>query len=89
MIDDYSSEETLRTSHDDDSSRDDELEYRKIFLEKLRKCFVDINIPHNHGNQLLHVLRTHECFSFIPRDTRTLLKTCHDKIPIFSVGSGE
>ena len=89
MIDDYSSEEILQTGRDDDSSCDDELGCRQIFLEKLRKCFVDINIPHNHGKQILHVLRTHECFSFIPRDTRTLLKTCHDKIPIFSIGSGE
>lgn len=45
------------------------------FRERLASCFVDNNLTHIQGNSLLSLLRTHPCFSNLPKDVRTLLNT--------------
>ena len=67
----------------------DENEDQLSFRNKLCECLIDMDINHNNGNKLLHLLRSHECFSYLPRDIRTLLQTPRDNIPISDIGVGQ
>ncbi|XP_076643554.1 uncharacterized protein LOC143353831 [Halictus rubicundus] len=43
------------------------------FRDGLASCFVDNNLTHTQGNNILSLLRTHSCFSSLPKDIRTLI----------------
>ncbi|XP_025161373.1 uncharacterized protein LOC112590059 isoform X1 [Harpegnathos saltator] len=59
------------------------------FREQLASCFVDNNFIHVQGNSVLSLLRTHPCFSNLPKDTRTLLNTPRNSIVVLNVEPGE
>lgn len=59
------------------------------FREQLAACFTDSNLSHVQGNSILSLLRTHSCFSSLPKDVRTLLQTPHKCLSISSVPPGE
>lgn len=59
------------------------------FRECLASCFVNNNINHVQGNSILSVLRTHPCFSNLPKDVRTLLNTPQYPAFISNVEPGE
>ncbi|XP_074106319.1 uncharacterized protein LOC141532060 [Cotesia typhae] len=55
----------------------------------LSKCIVHNKINQVQGNALLNVLRAHPLLKFLPKDTRSLLKTPRDKIGTKSIAPGE
>ncbi|XP_067216803.1 uncharacterized protein [Linepithema humile] len=59
------------------------------FRERLASCFVDNNLTHIQGNSILSLLRTHPCFSTLPKDVRTLLDTPHTRVVVADVEPGE
>ncbi|XP_071576474.1 uncharacterized protein [Temnothorax nylanderi] len=59
------------------------------FRDQLASCFVDNNITHVQGNRLLFLLRKHPCFSYLPKDVRTLLNTPRRCLDIYTVPPGE
>lgn len=59
------------------------------FREHLASCFVDNNLTHIQGNSILSVLRTHPCFSSLPKDVRTLLNTPRNSGIVYRVEPGE
>lgn len=77
-------EETIGFSSDDTDE-----ESRHLFSQLLRQCFIDNNISHTTGNNILKVLRTHSCFSSLPKDSRTLLKNPRIQIELSIVEPGE
>ncbi|XP_026829221.1 uncharacterized protein LOC113562841 [Ooceraea biroi] len=60
-----------------------------LFRERLASCFVSNNLTHVQGNSILSVLRTHPCFSDLPKDVRTLLNTPRNPAVISNVEPGE
>lgn len=46
-------------------------------------------MSHAQVNSILEVLRTHPCFSTLPKDCRTLLKTPRVTHPTFHIAGGE
>lgn len=46
-------------------------------------------MSHVQGNNILALLRSHQCFSFLPKDIRTLLRTPKIPVEIFNVEPGE
>ncbi|XP_070516696.1 uncharacterized protein [Cardiocondyla obscurior] len=59
------------------------------FSERLASCFIDNNITHVQGNNILALLRTHSCLSSLPKDVRTLLGTPRNRAIISFVEPGE
>jgi hypothetical protein len=58
-----------------------------IFQENLAAVLVDAN--HVLGNRILSILRTHKCFTFLPKDIRTLLFTPQIRPIIHKIEPGE
>ncbi|XP_076674371.1 uncharacterized protein LOC143372216 [Andrena cerasifolii] len=59
------------------------------FRQRLASCFVDNDLTHVQGNNILSLLRTHSCFSKLPRDVRTLVSTPRNPVVPFVVEPGE
>ena len=59
------------------------------FRQRLASCFVDNNLTHVQGNNILSLFRTHSCFSQLPRDVRTLVSTPRNPVVTFVVAPGE
>ena len=59
------------------------------FRERLATCFIENNLTHTQGNSVLSVLRTHPCFSNLPKDVRTILDTPRGRVTTFNVQPGE
>lgn len=59
------------------------------FREHLAACFVDNNLTHVQGNNILSLLRTHPCFSNLPKDVRTLINTPRNSAIVSKVEPGE
>ena len=59
------------------------------FAKKLEYIFISTAITHVQGNQILRLCRTHLCHADLPLDTRTLLKTPREPLPIKTIGRGE
>lgn len=55
------------------------------FTEKIAGWAVECRIPHSHLNKLLSILKEHDCFTKLPKDSRTLLKTPRQTVtkPVF------
>jgi len=62
---------------------------RHSFSQLIGQCFIENNVPHTTGNNILKLLRMHSCFSDLPKDSRTLLKTSRIQIELFTVEPGE
>lgn len=60
----------------------------ETFQDRLTTCFVNNNLTHVQCNNILSVLRTHTCFSSLPKDIRTLLKTPRTPAVISKVDPG-
>ncbi|XP_011876846.1 PREDICTED: uncharacterized protein LOC105566980 [Vollenhovia emeryi] len=73
----YSTSSFLSTSNDE------------TFQDRLAACFVNNNITHVQCNNILSVLRTHTCFSSLPKDVRTLLKTPRTPVVVSKVDPGK
>lgn len=58
-----------------------------IFQENLAAILVEAN--HILGNRILSVLRTHNCFTFLPKDIRTLLFTPKVSPVVHKIEPGE
>jgi len=54
----------------------------------LATCFVNNNLTHVQCNNILSVLRTHTCFSSLPKNVRTLLKTPRTPAVVSKVDPG-
>lgn len=61
----------------------------EFFRERLASCFIDNNLTHVQGNNILAVLRTHPCLSILPKDVRTLLDTPRNRVVVSNVEPGE
>ncbi|EZA50809.1 hypothetical protein X777_11058 [Ooceraea biroi] len=61
----------------------------RSFQDRLATCFVNNNLTHVQINNILSVLRTHTCFSSLPKDVRTLLKTPRTPVVVSKIDSGE
>lgn len=59
------------------------------FSERLPSCFVHNNLTHVQCNSILSLLRTHPCFSSLPKDARTLLRTPQNRVIVYKVEPGE
>lgn len=59
------------------------------FTNKLAKCFYDCNLKHTQIEQILHVLRTHNCLSDFPKTARCLMKTATKVVVLRTVSPGE
>lgn len=66
--DNYDSENSISSSLSSSS-------IDKTFQDRLATCFINNNLTHVQSNNVLSVLRTHTCFSSLPKDVKTLLKT--------------
>ena len=55
------------------------------FQNLLRDTILDLNINHIQTNGILSVLRSHDCFRKLPKDSRTLLKTGRNKISLLPI----
>ncbi|KAL7289381.1 hypothetical protein TKK_0016583 [Trichogramma kaykai] len=83
-------------SSDDDSeyseysdSSDDETDTLIDFEKRLGDAFLSTNMTHVQMKKILDVLHTHPCFSNLPKDPRTILKTPRDSAPIQLIAGGE
>lgn len=63
--------------------------FEPSFREQLASCFVSNNLTHVQGNSILSVLRTHSCFSSLPKDVRTLINTPRKPAVVSNVESGQ
>lgn len=63
--------------------------FESLFREQLATCFVSNNLTHVQGNSILSLLRTHPCFSDLPKDVRTLLNTPRNPAIISKVEPGD
>ncbi|XP_076766660.1 uncharacterized protein LOC143433258 [Xylocopa sonorina] len=63
--------------------------YLNSFRDRLASCFIDSNLTHKQGNNILSLLRSHSCFSNLPKDVRTLLNTPRDSGVVSVVPPGE
>lgn len=61
----------------------------ETFKQKLAKCIIDNKINLTQSKALLKVLRTHPNFTFLPKDSRSLLNTPRQKITTKIVPPGE
>lgn len=56
---------------------------------QLASCFVDNNLTHVQGNNILALLRKHKCFSNLPKDVRTVISTPRKRVVVSNVEPGE
>lgn len=59
------------------------------FRQHLASCFVDNNLTHVQGQNILSLLRTHSCFSNLPKDIRTLIGTPRKRVILSKIEPGE
>lgn len=59
------------------------------FKDQLAALLTDNNMSHVQGNNILALLRSHHCFSYLPKDVRTLLCTPKNPVKLFHVEPGE
>lgn len=59
------------------------------FRDRLASCFLNNNLTHVQCNSLLSLLRSHSCFSALPKDARTLLNTPRKCVSVSTVEPGE
>lgn len=71
------------------TSDSESIEMIDNFKSQLASCFVENGITHVQGNALLKVLKLHPCFSYLPLDVRTLLKTPCSTAQIIQLDNGE
>ena len=85
---DFQLEPLSSTSNESDSSsvEDDTTEDQPVFQDQLRAWVAESGTPLKHTNSLLALLRPH--FPSLPKDGRTLLKTCK-KYDISDVAGGK
>lgn len=79
-------------SNDSEDSTSSSLSISSIeetFQDRLAACFVNNNFTHVQSNNILSVLRTHTCFSSLPKDVRTLLKTPRTPVVVSEVDPGK
>lgn len=76
------------TTYVSNSEYEDNVDY-STFTEKLVTCFIESGINHVQGNMILNTLRSHNCFSYLPKDIRTLLKTPRTPVKLRNVPPGE
>ncbi|XP_039302861.1 uncharacterized protein LOC105207097 isoform X1 [Solenopsis invicta] len=62
---------------------------REIFKKKLAQCFVTNNISLKQGDEILKVLRTHECLTNLPRSCKTLIHTPRSPVDIKTLEPGQ
>lgn len=74
---------------DDTSLFDTALTELLPFRERLAFCFIDNNLTHIQGYNILSLLRTYPCFYTLPKDIRTLLNIPRTRAVIFNVEPGE
>ncbi|XP_071581909.1 uncharacterized protein [Temnothorax nylanderi] len=60
-----------------------------LFKDCLIALLMDNNMSHVQGNNILALLRSHQCFSYLPKDVRTLLRTPKTPVELFDVEPGE
>ncbi|XP_032690466.1 uncharacterized protein LOC116853466, partial [Odontomachus brunneus] len=84
FINDESSSSSCSDINDISVLSDNEPTYR----ERLASCFVNNNFTHVQGNSMLSLLRTHPCFSNLPKDVRTLVSTPRNNV-VSKVEPGE
>ncbi|XP_067214425.1 uncharacterized protein [Linepithema humile] len=77
------------TDEECDYSDDNNIEIIDNFHKQLVSCFVQNNFTHVQGNAILKVLISHSCFSYLPKDIRTLLKTPSNTGEIVKLEDGE
>jgi len=63
--------------------------FEPSFHERLASCFIDNNLTHVQGNTILSLLRTHPCFSTLPKDVRTIINTPRNHVVLTKVELGE
>jgi hypothetical protein len=79
--------EDVEGSHSEsDSEEDDEMQGNENFLEGLAK-WASEGVSIRKANEILHLLKGHQCFRDIPSDTRTLLKTPR-RVPLREIQGG-
>ncbi|XP_067204123.1 uncharacterized protein [Linepithema humile] len=61
----------------------------EAFQKSLASAFIKCNLTHTQGNIILNTLRSHECHSFLPKDTRSLLNTPRESIPVRTMYPGQ
>lgn len=65
------------SSSESEEEKDDQLNETNdqifIFSKLIAQWAVDCNIPQTALNKLLVLLKTHKCFKFLPKDSRTIL----------------
>lgn len=59
------------------------------FKNKLVKCFNDFNLKHTQIEEILNVLRTHNCMSKLPKTARCLMKTVTNAVSLRTVSPGK
>lgn len=74
---------------DDISSLSSTNSFESLFRERLASCFVSNNLTHVQGNSILSVLRTHPCFSDLPKDVRSLVNTPRNPAILSNVEPGK
>lgn len=85
----YSSESEHESADDSSSYSDGHDNCEFTFKERLAKCFKQFGINQVQGNAILSTLRTHNCFSYLPKDVRTLFGTPRTSAEIRTVEPGE
>uniref|UniRef100_A0ABD2XEQ3 DUF4806 domain-containing protein n=1 Tax=Trichogramma kaykai TaxID=54128 RepID=A0ABD2XEQ3_9HYME len=95
-VDEINVSDQCSGSSDDDSeyseysdSSDDETDTLIDFEKRLGDAFLSTNMTHVQMKKILDVLHTHPCFSNLPKDPRTILKTPRDSAPIQLIAGGE
>ncbi|XP_067205232.1 uncharacterized protein [Linepithema humile] len=61
----------------------------EAFQKSLASAFIKCNLTQTQGNIILNTLRSHECHSFLPKDTRSLLNTPRESIPVRTMYPGQ
>lgn len=79
--------ETIEPESDSESSETDEPSIENVGFS-LREWAVNESVNHKQLTALLKLLNTHKCFSYLPLDARTLLKTPR-AYDIKNIGSGQ
>lgn len=72
-----------------DHSSNEIYQLENCFQESLAKIFLKGNLTRVQGNLILKVLRSHQCLSYLPIDTRTLLHIIPAAPQVKNVDSGE
>uniref|UniRef100_A0ABD2X1T5 DUF4218 domain-containing protein n=1 Tax=Trichogramma kaykai TaxID=54128 RepID=A0ABD2X1T5_9HYME len=83
------SSENSDVNSSDTSSPDDEHETLHDFIKQLGDVFVNTNMTHVQMKEILKVLHIQPCFSYLPKDPRTILSTPWNSVRIESIAGGE